>query len=66
LFPQIERKGDPMARDGRWKMWRVTEPEPEYLRSRPRRARGVRHEASGAAQVRPEREGILLRRWWNV
>lgn len=55
-----------MARDGRWRMWRVTEPEPEYLRSRTRLDRGVRHEASGAAPLRPEREGIVFRRWWSV
>ena len=54
-----------MASDRRWRMWRVTEPEPEYLGSRTRRDRGARHDAPGAP-VRPERGGIVLRRWWNV
>ena len=54
-----------MARDRRWRMWRVSEPEFEYLKSPTRRDGGIRHDAPGA-RVRPEREGIVFRRWWNV
>jgi hypothetical protein len=41
-------------RHDRWRMWRVTEPEPEYVRTitRRRRARGWRD--------------LPARRWWHV
>jgi hypothetical protein len=55
-----------MAGDGRWRMWRVSEPEAEHQRSRTRRHAGSRREVRGAPPVRPERDGIVFRRWWNV
>jgi hypothetical protein len=42
------------AHDDRWRIWRVTEPEPEYLRGRGRRHR-----------PRVWRD-LPVRRWWNV
>ncbi|HTG47657.1 MAG TPA: hypothetical protein VK646_08375 [Actinomycetota bacterium] len=43
--------------DDRWRMWRVTEPEPEYLRSWTRRPRPRRSEP---------RRWLDLKRWWSV
>jgi hypothetical protein len=37
-----------------WRIWRVTEPDPEYLRSRTRRR-----------PPRPWRD-LPVRRWWHV
>ena len=47
-----DRPGD--LHDDRWRIWRVTEPEPEYVRSGTRRRR-----------VRTWRD-LPVRRWWNV
>jgi hypothetical protein len=49
---QRDRRDD--ADRDRWRIWRVTEPEPEYLRTptRRRRARGWRD--------------LPVRRWWHV
>ncbi|HEX9299821.1 MAG TPA: hypothetical protein VF968_06785 [Actinomycetota bacterium] len=44
-----------MHRDDRWRIWRVTEPEFEYLRSVSRRRRP--HNA---------RRDLPVRRWWHV
>ncbi|HEY6679767.1 MAG TPA: hypothetical protein VI276_01025 [Actinomycetota bacterium] len=43
-----------MHHDDRWRIWRVTEPEPEYLRSAARRRR---------PHVWRD---LPVRRWWNV
>ena len=43
-----------MHRDDRWRIWRVTEPEPEYLRSISRKRR---------PHVWRD---LPVRRWWNV
>jgi len=54
LFFQTAKEGSEMHQDDRWRIWRVTEPEPEYLRSVARRRR-----------PRLWRD-LPVRRWWNV
>jgi len=54
LFCQTAKEGSKMQNDDRWRIWRVTEPEPEYLRSAARRRR---------PHVWRD---LRVRRWWNV
>jgi hypothetical protein len=52
-----DRPGDSF--EDRWRIWRVTEPEPEFVRSRTREGTSrPGHESS-----LPERP---FRRWWGV
>jgi len=58
LFVQMsrndEREGSEMHQDDRWRIWRVTEPEPEHLRSVSGRRR---------PHAWPD---LPVRRWWHV
>jgi hypothetical protein len=51
-----DRQGN--SRGDKWRTWRVTEPEPDFLRSRPRRRRPLPSE--------PIVRDWPMRRWWHV